>query len=50
MGEFYCIFQKDLRLGNSHMSVPGHDGKEGFGGACLPKDSKPCSIFSKKTI
>ena len=21
------------------MSVPGHDGKEGFGGACLPKDT-----------
>ena len=29
----------DQRLGSSHMSVPGHDGKLGFGGACLPKDS-----------
>lgn len=30
----------DKRLGDSHMSVPGHDGRLGFGGACLPKDSK----------
>ena len=22
------------------MDVPGHDGRYGFGGACLPKDSK----------
>ena len=29
----------DKRIGHSHMSVPGHDGKLGFGGACLPKDS-----------
>ena len=30
---------KDERIGHSHMEVPGHDGKEGFGGACFPKDS-----------
>jgi len=36
---FISYLQKDIRMGNSHMSVPGHDGKEGFGGACLPKDS-----------
>ena len=29
----------DARIGDSHMDVPGHDGKLGFGGACLPKDS-----------
>ena len=28
----------DGRMGHSHMKIPGHDGKEGFGGACLPKD------------
>ena len=38
---------KDLRLGHSHMSVPGHDGKLGFGGACLPKDSKAFVEFAK---
>jgi UDPglucose 6-dehydrogenase len=29
---------KDKRLGNSHWSVPGPDGKKGFGGSCFPKD------------
>jgi UDPglucose 6-dehydrogenase len=28
----------DERLGNSHWSVPGHDGDYGFGGHCFPKD------------
>jgi len=30
---------KDLRIGLSHLDVPGHDGKYGFGGACFPKDT-----------
>lgn len=29
---------KDKRLGTSHWAVPGHDGKVGYGGTCLPKD------------
>lgn len=33
------IISKDKRIGSSHMNVPGHDGKKGFGGACFPKDS-----------
>lgn len=33
------IISRDERLGSSHMNVPGHDGKRGFGGACFPKDS-----------
>jgi UDPglucose 6-dehydrogenase len=28
----------DDRLGKSHWSVPGPDGKLGFGGSCFPKD------------
>ena len=28
----------DERLGKSHWSVPGPDGKFGFGGSCFPKD------------
>ena len=28
----------DERLGNSHWSVPGHDGDFGFGGHCFPND------------
>lgn len=27
-------------IGNQHVSVPGPDGKLGFGGKCLPKDSE----------
>jgi len=31
-------FVRDGRVGHSHLSVPGHDGKFGFGGSCFPKD------------
>jgi UDPglucose 6-dehydrogenase len=31
-------FVMDGRIGHSHVNVPGHDGKLGFGGVCLPKD------------
>ena len=29
---------RDGRIGHSHVSVPGPDGKFGFGGSCFPKD------------
>ena len=29
----------DSRIGHSHTTVPGYDGKRGFGGACFPKDT-----------
>jgi len=29
---------QDNRIGNSHLSVPGEDGKRGYGGSCFPKD------------
>ena len=31
-------FVADGRVGHSHLGVPGHDGKYGFGGSCFPKD------------
>ena len=31
-------FLRDGRIGHSHLNVPGHDGKMGFGGSCFPKD------------
>tara|TARA_B100001057_G_scaffold428326_1_gene453732 strand:- start:319 stop:1164 length:846 start_codon:yes stop_codon:yes gene_type:complete len=37
--EFIKILSRDNRIGNSHMNVPGHDGRFGYGGSCLPKDS-----------
>ena len=40
------IIAKDSRIGLSHMNVPGHDGKKGFGGACFPKDSTALIKFA----
>lgn len=31
---------QDPRIPSSHTMVPGHDGKRGYGGTCLPKDLK----------
>jgi nucleotide sugar dehydrogenase len=31
-------FQRDGRIGHSHLAVPGPDGRRGFGGSCFPKD------------
>lgn len=39
---------RDIRIGSSHMSVPGHDGKKGFGGACFPKDSLAFEKYAKQ--
>tara|TARA_Y100000991_G_C21900928_1_gene318031 strand:- start:61 stop:900 length:840 start_codon:yes stop_codon:yes gene_type:complete len=36
---FIKTLSRDPRIGHSHMNVPGHDKRFGFGGACLPKDS-----------
>jgi UDPglucose 6-dehydrogenase len=32
------VLATDSRLGDTHWSVPGHDGHFGFGGTCFPKD------------
>ena len=40
-------FILDGRIGHSHISVPGHDGKLGFGGSCFPKDIKALIAYSK---
>jgi len=44
---FIDAISKDKRIGSSHMDVPGHDGRFGFGGACLPKDSNAFSIYAE---
>ncbi len=41
------IISRDKRIGDSHMNVPGHDGKKGFGGACFPKDSLALIKYAK---
>jgi UDPglucose 6-dehydrogenase len=59
--EFYDVVEKsnanyntvinaivaDKRIGTSHVSVPGWDGKRGFGGPCFPKDSAAFYRYSK---
>tara|TARA_Y100000590_G_scaffold191700_1_gene218043 strand:- start:2497 stop:3351 length:855 start_codon:yes stop_codon:yes gene_type:complete len=40
-------FIRDGRIGHSHINVPGHDGKLGFGGSCFPKDIQAMIKFGK---
>lgn len=37
--DFIKIMKADSRVGVTHLSVPGPDGRKGFGGACFPKDT-----------
>lgn len=39
-------FVRDGRIGHSHLNVPGHDGKYGFGGSCFPKDIQAIIHFA----
>ena len=41
-------FVRDGRIGHSHLSVPGPDGKFGFGGSCFPKDVRAMKSFAKE--
>ena len=45
--QFTDMLTRDPRMGNSHMKVPGPDGKYGFGGHCFPKDTKALLHYSK---
>ena len=40
-------FASDGRIGDSHLHVPGHDGKLGYGGTCFPKDVNSLLFFAK---
>lgn len=42
------IISKDKRIGSSHMDVPGHDGKKGYGGACFPKDTVALAKYAEE--
>tara|TARA_Y200000002_G_scaffold150198_2_gene124175 strand:- start:40460 stop:41260 length:801 start_codon:yes stop_codon:yes gene_type:complete len=41
-------FASDGRIGDSHLNVPGHDGKLGYGGKCFPKDVSALILYAKK--
>ena len=38
----------DSRIGPSHTKVPGFDGKQGYGGACFPKDTLAFTHYNNK--
>tara|TARA_Y100000741_G_scaffold173852_1_gene131733 strand:- start:1312 stop:2154 length:843 start_codon:yes stop_codon:yes gene_type:complete len=43
------IAAQDKRIGMSHTSVPGPDGKIGFGGTCFPKDTFALLHYMKQS-
>ena len=45
---FISALSKDKRIGDSHMNVPGPDGRYGFGGPCFPKDVNALIEYSKE--
>jgi len=40
-------FASDGRIGDSHLHVPGPDGRLGYGGTCFPKDVNALLSFAK---
>ena len=38
-------FVRDGRIGHTHLTVPGPDGRMGFGGSCFPKDIQAMITF-----
>ena len=40
----YALY--DQRIGKSHFSTPGPDGRRGFGGSCFPKDINAMITFA----
>lgn len=46
--QFTDMLQRDKRIGDSHLMVPGPDGKFGFGGHCFPKDTKALLSYSEQ--
>ena len=41
-------FAADGRIGDSHLHVPGPDGKLGYGGTCFPKDVNALITLAKR--
>ena len=45
---FISSLSRDKRIGDSHMSVPGPDGRHGYGGPCFPKDVNAIIKYSEE--
>ena len=43
------VAANDDRIMHSHTSVPGHDGRKGFGGTCFPKDTSSLKYEMNKS-
>ena len=41
-------FVRDGRIGHSHLTVPGPDGRRGFGGSCFPKDIQAMIAYGEE--
>ena len=41
-------FASDSRIGDSHLHVPGPDGRHGYGGTCFPKDVNALITYANK--
>lgn len=46
--QFTDMLQRDPRIGNTHLKVPGPDGYHGFGGHCFPKDTAALLSYADK--
>lgn len=46
-GKIISAITTDARVGKSHTTVPGYDGKRGYGGSCFPKDTLAFVKYAK---
>lgn len=46
--QFTDMLQRDKRIGDSHLRVPGPNGSFGFGGHCFPKDTAGLLSYADK--
>jgi len=49
-GKIVSAITGDPRVGRSHTTVPGFDGKRGFGGACFPKDTSALLNYAGESM
>jgi UDPglucose 6-dehydrogenase len=48
--ELADLFGTDIRIGHSHLQVPGRDGKFGWGGHCYEKDNQEFAKFTRSKL
>ena len=48
--ELTNIVGTDMRIGKSHMRVPGNDGQRGYAGSCFPKDTAALAYYAREIL